>query len=172
MKTLLVADLWGMIIGWCLYLNGYTMIASAEVFLMALIALIRLGEVNYQRMAMVSIGSYVALFGLYVTSDISYFFSALHVFLAIQALNSAIMNEYLWQTDRNFVLAILSMILLGMAFISVLIILVNDIDYSIFTKRNLFLMEAFIFLPYLFPCAYCFLKQAMRPVVHKQGATM
>ena len=170
MKTKVILDLWGMIISWCLYLNGHTAAAFAVAVVMTVMMLLSEGEVSFRRVAAVSLAFYAVQFSLYLTSSIPFFFPGLHVFLAVQILNASLVNEHLSRLDHDLVPAVLSVTALAMAFICGLILLVDDADYSLFTKKNLFLMVSFIFLPYFLPCAYRFVYQVIRPVDHRKGA--
>ncbi|MBQ9425646.1 MAG: hypothetical protein IJU42_06850 [Erysipelotrichaceae bacterium] len=170
MKMTVIVNLWTMIIAWCLYLNGYTLVALLVSGMAAVIVLMMIGEVNYKRMVFTAVALYAFLFGLYITSSIPYYFSALHIFFSIQILDASIVGEYLYQADRDFVQAILSVCAVSMAVIFVVILMVNDADYSLFTKNNLFLMESFIFLPYFQSCICPLAYRALRPVHHRKGA--
>ena len=172
MKMFLIADLWTMIVSWCLYLNGYETAACALGVIVSMTALFLIEEIDYLRMTALVIAFYTVAFGLYVTSGIQSFFPGLHVFLAIGILNASIANEYLMKTDTDFVLALLSVMAAGMAMFIALIMIADVSDYSLFTRANLVIMTSFIFLPYLIPCLMILGYRVLRPVHDKEKATM
>ena len=155
MKKTLIGNLWLMIVAWCMYLNGFALIAMLIGISGTLILMIRC-EADHKRCIIL----FVILYGLVLselhTGTIPYFFPDLYMFMAIVIINAAATNEYYYAIRNKSVLPMLSVILVACAVLSLVIFIVPDADYSLFKKSNLFLMESFIFLPYLLPMLYSY----------------
>ena len=171
MNSWLVMFIWGV------YLNGYGIIALLLGLIGTGLLLFVKGEVNYRRIIAVSIISYMVLIGVLFHSNIPYFFPDLHIFMSVIVLDAAVTNEYLYRVRKKIILQMLSLILAAYAMLSILIVILPDASYTIFSKNSLFLMESFIFLPYLLPLAYALAYRNFRSLIRKnrlekKGATL
>lgn len=157
MKTL-IKNYWMMILAWCLLLNGYDSLGIILAMFTCLYALIVLREVNYWRVIAVCMIEFSVSLMFLMSSSIPYYFPKLLTFLTVISLNAAISNEYLTALKRKHLMWFILAIISCMFVLSLLIIILPDELYTMFTKTNLFLMEAYIFLPYLIPtiCVYTY----------------
>ena len=156
----MIMELWVMMASWSLFLNGYGIIAVVMVAVCDLYALYRIGEVNCWRIAALSIGLYGVLAGWYHAGDIPYYFPNLHIFMALTILNGALIGESLYAYRRGLSLLLSSVISLMFVLTALIIVLIPEKDYSLFGKKNLFLMDLFFFLPHLIPCLVVSLKRS------------
>lgn len=150
MKTL-IKNYWMIIIAWCLLLNGLGSLGIVLALLACVYALIVKSEVNYWRVTAICMMQYSVSLMLLLPSSIPYYFPKLHIFLTVICLNASISNEYLFSLKKNQFVRFILVTILSMFVLSLLIVILPDELYTLFTKRNLFLMEAYIFLPYLIP---------------------
>ena len=167
MKKTLVINLWLMIIAWCMFLNGYATVSVLIALGAAAYCLCRAGEVLCLRNAAVFALFAAVLICLCHTSNIPFFFPGLQIFLAAVMVNAGIFSGCLNRMKRRRIQPFLLAALAAFIFFDLLIALVPGSSYTLFTKRNLFLMVCFIFLPYLLPMLICSIHK--RAVLHKKA---
>lgn len=168
MKKVLIENLWLMAIGWCLYLNDHILASAAIMCFAALYGLYVIGEVDVLRCAVTFIGIYILTLCLYLAGNIPYFFPSLHTFGAMIAFDAAILQELMYKIRRKEILTILSFMLMAYLLITLLVIFVDESDYALFGKSSLFLMNAFIFLPFLMPSVLVYVHRTEQAIARKQ----
>lgn len=151
MKKILIKNYWLMIISWGLFLNDKDILGIIIGAIACVYLLFNKKRINCYRVMFIGFMFFVISCALLLLSNIPYFFPKLHILLMIVGLNTAIANEYLNLLKNKFILPVLSFVLLITAITCLLIMLLPDYLYTIFTKNNLYLMVSFIFLPYLIP---------------------
>ena len=159
MKMALFKDSCLMIIAWCVYLNGYSFMAMVLALLSSIYLLVIKSEVNYWRIAAIALGIYVVSESILRFSNIPYFFPDLKYFMIFTSLNCSLANEYLYMIKYKFIFPVLIIIILYVVLLSLVICMLEEASYTMFGKKNLYLMVMFIFFPYLsvMACA-CFSK--------------
>ena len=80
--------------------------------------------------------------------------------MALTILNGALIGESLYAYRRGLSLLLSSVISLMFVLTALIIVLIPEKDYSLFGKKNLFLMDLFFFLPHLIPCLVVSLKRS------------
>ena len=148
MKRLVMIDMWLLMIGWCLYLNGCSPAGEAAMLIACLLPLIRRRKLS---MAMVLMA--VCIFGLmlmaYRGSALSLYFGDLPYLLFFICWNTVMIYPCMRSLKRRHILLFLSVAFAGMALISVAVLLIPGENYSLLGKGSLFLLVSFIFLPHL-----------------------
>ena len=160
MKKVLIRNYWLMMISWCLFLNNKETLAIIIAMMACVYLLLVKSEVNYLSIILIGLLMFVANCSILFISYIPYYFPKLHLLLMVVCFNTAIAYQHLNMYKNKFILPILSLISIGMFILSGLIVILPDYLYTIFSKRNLFIMEAFIFLPYLIPLVCIAIKNA------------
>ncbi|MBQ6492653.1 MAG: hypothetical protein IJI92_02135 [Erysipelotrichaceae bacterium] len=151
MKKILIRDYWLIIVSWCIFLEGHDVLAAIIVSAASAVVLSVRSEVNRWRMAAMTLGSFMAVKMILDSGNIPYYFPDLYPFMALIVFNAAAVNECLYNLRYRHVLPILTVCLIAYAIISLIIVIVPQENYSIFSKASLYTMSAFIFLPYLLP---------------------
>lgn len=174
MKMLVIRNYWLMIISWCLFLNGKEILGILIGAIGCIYLLLFKDSINCYRILLIGFLMFVISCLILIPSNIPYFFSKLHILLMVISIDTAITNEYLYLFKNKFILPILLICLSTIIISSLLIIVLPDSLYSLFTKASLFKMLAFIFLPYLLPLAYAAIRNAFKykevNFFQKQGA--
>ena len=155
MKRILIYDYWMMIVAWCMFLNGWSLFGIAFGSLTGTILLLVKSEADPWRIAAVSLLMYCPILIMLNISKIPFFFGGSHLFLAAVCFNTAALNEHLYRFRVRYIISILAVMFTGMSVLTVLIAVLPSQLYTLFGKANLYLMDAFIFLPYLIPAAVC-----------------
>ena len=155
MKRLLIYDYWTMIFAWCMYLNGHGPAAAALGLLAGAVLLMVRSEADPWRIAALGVLMYCPILLTLSHSKIPLFFPGSYFFLAAVCLNAAAINEYLYLFRIRFITVVLAVILISTAALTSLIWILPSELYTFFGKSGLYLMDAFIFLPYLIPTACC-----------------
>lgn len=168
MKETLIRNLWLMIIAWCLYLNGYTLIAMGTALITGVCVLVKKGEADLKRSGLFALCMYTVILSLYHSGNIPYFFPSLHTFGAMIAFDAAILQELMYKIRRKEMLTILSFMLMAYLLITLLVIFADESDYALFGKSSLFLMNAFIFLPFLIPSVLIYVHRTEQAIARKQ----
>ena len=168
MKRLLIYNYWTMIFAWCVYLNGWSLFATALGILAAAVLLMVKSEADPWRIAAVGTLMYCPILIVLNTSKIPFFFGGSHLFLAAVCINTAVVNEYLYLFRVGHVMPILAVMFTGISVLTILIAVLPSQLYTLFGKANLYLMDAFIFLPYLIPVLCCVLYKTFR--LHMAGS--
>ena len=150
MKTI-VKNCWLMMIGWSLILNSQTMIGTVFAIAGCILLVLTLKEVNYWRICSVCMFLYAACLLTLLSGSIPYYFPELYFFLSAVCLDAALTHEHLCSVEKRQVSGFILVILSCLAVLSVLILILPEEPYLLFTKKNLFRMGGLIFLPYLFP---------------------
>ena len=154
MKETLIRNLWLMIIAWCLYLNGYTLIAMGTALITGVCVLVKKGEADLKRSGLFALCMYTVILSLYHSGNIPYFFPSLHIFMAAMMFNAAVCYGLYGKMKRKDLVKVLGFVSLAFLAVFILISFVPGEDYTLFGKRSLYLMESFIFLPYQIPMLY------------------
>ena len=155
MKRILIYNYWTMIFAWCMYLNGWSLFGTALGLLAGVILLMVKSEADPWRIVSVAVLMYCPILLVLNFSRIPLFFPGSYFFLAAVCFNTAAVNEYLYLFRAKVVMPILTIILISMTVLTILIAVLPSELYTLFGKSNLYLMDAFIFLPYLIPAAAC-----------------
>ncbi len=155
MKRLLIYNYWTMIFAWCMYLNGWSLFGAALGLLTGAILLVVKSEADPWRIVAFGVLMYCPILLALNFSRIPFFFSGSYFFLAAVCLNTAVVNEYLYLFRVKVIMPVLVIMLISIGVLTVLIGLLPSGLYTLFGKSNLYLMDAFIFLPYLIPAAAC-----------------
>ena len=153
MRKRLIREYWLILVAWCVYLNGWNIIAYVIMTAATGYALMNRCEADHWRIAAICISCYSVMMAILFASNIPYFYPDLHIFLAFIALNSALTNECLIRLRKQFIFPLLLMGLIGILILTLSIMMVPTEDYSLFTRGSLLRMSAFIFLPFLTPLA-------------------
>ena len=157
MKKILMVNYYLVIIGWCLFLNSFEILGMMFLVGGSVILLSIDKKINYWRMIGLSFLANGLVSFLLEKSSIPIYFPQLSRFIFLACLNNAIMYEYLNMLKSDFLYTVAFTIIVSIFASTILVkILPNDF-YTIFTKDNLLLMIAFIFLPYLFTVSFCLL---------------
>ena len=119
------------------------------------------GEVNYWRVSSLTLGLHGILCGFLYRSNIPYYFPNLHIFMAVSILNGALVGELCYGFSANFTLKIGSVMAGFMFILMILIAVFAGDDHSLFSVNSLYLMDLFIFLPHLIPCAIRVLSECL-----------
>ncbi len=170
MKKTSVVNLWLMIVAWCMFLNGYAFVSVLIALGAAAYCCCKAGEVLCSRNA-----ALFALFGaaqicLCHINNIPFFFPGLQAFLAAASINAWTFSACLKRMKKRQIQPFLLATLAAYIFLNLMIAIVPEDSYTLFGKRNLFLMVSFIFLPYLFPIAACYMQRCV--VLHKRAQLM
>ncbi|MBQ6477981.1 MAG: hypothetical protein IJI44_01300 [Erysipelotrichaceae bacterium] len=155
MKKILICDYWTMIFAWCMFLNGYGLFATAIGFLAGIILLLVKSEADPWRVIAVGVLSFCPILLALNSTKIPFYFSGSYFFLAAVCFNTAVVNEYLYLFRVRLIRAVLIVLLVSMIILTSLIAILPSRLYTLFGKTNLYLMDTFIFLPYLIPTACC-----------------
>jgi hypothetical protein len=162
MKKMMIADLWGMMIAWSLFLNGCVVVSIALVLCADLILALIKGEVDHWRVSALTIGSYAVMSGLLFMSNIPYYFPNLHIFLAASILNGALIGEYCYLYKRGLAALLSSATGVFMIMLALIIKVFAGEDHTIFSLNSLYLMDLLIFLPHMIPCLACFFSKSAK----------
>ncbi len=168
MKMTLLRNYWLIIMAWCLYLNGHGIIAAISTLLACGLLFIVRSEADYWRVSAVSLAVYALSLIVLMNTNIPYFFPDLKYFLLLMSLDCGLANEYLYVLKRRFILPVLITIILYVCGLLVVVGLLPDESYTLFTKGNIILMAMFIFLPYMITMSLACLFQG-RVVLSKNG---
>ncbi len=154
MKKMVVIDYWLMLIAWCLFLNGAGFTGEV-LMIVGIMLMLGAGRLDYLRITVSSMICFIIMTVLLKSSRIPYFYPALSIHLLLASINCFTLNEYLIRLDSRFIIPVILVIVLSVLFISGLIIIIPGEYYSMIGKSSLFLLEAFIFLPYLASSLIC-----------------
>ncbi len=155
MKRLLIYNYWMMIFAWCMFLNGWSLFGTVLGLLTGAILLVVKSEADPWRIVAVGVLMYCPILLALNFSKIPLFFSGSYFFLAAVCLNTAVVNEYLYLFRVKVIIPFLVIMLISISVLTILITILPSELYTLFGKPNLYLMDAFIFLPYLIPAAAC-----------------
>ena len=154
MKKMIVVNYWLMLIAWCLFLNGSGFMGEVLI-VMGILFMLGAGRPDYVKIAFSSLICFFVMTIVLKGSRIPYFYPELSIHLLLVSVNCFTVNEYLKRLDSRFIMPVIVVILLSVMFISGLIIIIPGEYYSIIGKSSLVLLEAFIFLPYLYSSVMC-----------------
>lgn len=156
MNRKLTYNYWLMIVAWCMFLSGYNLLAN--MFGLAACAVLSTinKKINHWRLGLVGLIIYATISLFLLDSNISYFFPKLSAFLATVCLNCSLTYQYLYLLKSRFILPYLLVMVVSVSILSIITMVLPNSSYSLFTKKSLYTMESFIFLPYLIPCAYIY----------------
>jgi len=173
MKTIL-KNSWLILIAWSLILNSRTLIGTLMAAAACAYLLFQRKELNYWRICAVCMFLYVACFVTLLSGSIPYYFPELYIFLPAVCLDAALMNEYLQSLRKRELILLIVAIVSCTAVLAILISIVPEEAYLLFTKKNLFRMDALIFFPFLLPAIAVLGYDCIRDEVRRQqkGITM
>lgn len=157
MRKKLIYNYWLITIAWCMFLNDYTVLAIL-CGIGGCFMLIRINRrINYWRAAFLSVLSY-SMISLFLTrSNIAYFFPNIIIFLAVISLDLSLTNERLYLFKSKYLKPFLAIMLIGLSVLSIIVIILPNELYTMFTKSSLYVMISLIFLPYVIPLISCLL---------------
>lgn len=177
MRRILTYNYWLMIVAWCMFLNGYNLLAN--MFGLAACAVLSTinKRINHWRMCFVGLAVFTTISLLLKDSNIPYFFSKLSVFLVTICINCSLTYEYLYLLKSRFIIPYLLVMVVSVSVLSLITMVLPNSSYSLFTKKSLYLMESIIFLPYLIPCLYIYTYKKIwnhnrRNILQSKRATM
>lgn len=150
MKTIL-KNSWLILIAWSLVLNSRALIGTITAALACTYLLFQRKELNCWRICTVCMFLYAMCFVTLLSGSIPYYFPELYIFLPAVCLDAALMNEYLQSLQKRELFLLVLTIVSCTAVLAILILIVPEEAYLLFTKKNLFKMDALIFLPFLLP---------------------
>lgn len=156
MRRILTYNYWLIIIAWCMFLNGYNLLANTFGIVACAVLPIINKRINHWRMYCVGLIIYVTILIFLKNSNVLFFFPKLSVFLAIVSLNASLTSEYQYLLRSRFIIPYLLVMVVSMSVLSIITMVLPNSSYSLFSKRSLYLMECIIFLPYLIPCIYIY----------------
>lgn len=159
MKKMLAINLWLMIIAWCMFLNGYVFMSMLIALSAAACSFCRAGEVPCLKNAVLFALFAAVSICLCHISSIPFFFPGLQVFLIAVMINAGIFGGCLNRMRRRQIQPFLLTALASFIIFNLMIAIVPEDSYTLFGKRNLFLMVSFIFLPYLLPMMACYARR-------------
>ncbi len=161
MRRKLIYNYWLIIIAWCMFLNDLITL-SIVCGLLACGMLVYINRrVNYWRMSFVTILAYVTVSFFLLRFNISYFFPKIHLFLAVISLDLSLTNERLYLFKSKYLKPFLAIMLISLSVLSIIVLVLPNDLYSLFTKPSLFAMICLIFLPYLVPLTICICRKEM-----------
>ena len=161
MKTIL-KNCWLMMIGWSLILNSHRTIATVIAVSACILLILSLKEVNYWRVSSVCMFLYAGCLMTMLAGGIPYYFPELYIFLTAVCLDAALMHEHLQELNKKRLIGLILVIVSCLAVLAILIVIVPEESYLLFTKKNLFRMGGLIFLPYLIPALTVLLYRVYR----------
>ena len=168
MKMTLLRNYWLIIMAWCFYLNGHAIVASVLTLVSCALAIYVKSEVDMWRLCAISLAIYSVSLIVLINSNIPYFFPGLKYFLILTSLACGLNNEYLYVIKKRFILPVLITIVIYLCGLFMIIGLLPESSYTMFSKGSICLMALFIFLPYLVTMAYACLFQG-KAVLSKNG---
>ena len=148
MKRLVMIDMWLLMIGWCLFLNGHALAGEAAMLIGCGLPLIRKKK-PVPFMILMAVCMYYLMVKAYQGSVLSLYFRDLPYLLFFICWNTVMIYPCLRSLKQPDILRFLLVTVLGASFISLMILLIPESDYSLIGKRNLFLLVRFIFLPHM-----------------------
>ena len=166
MNRKLTYNYWLMIVAWCMFLNGYNLLANMFGIAACAVLSTMSKRINYWRMCFVTLIIFVTISLLLINSNISYFFPKLYYFLAFICLDMALTNEHLYLFKSKYLKPFLIVIAIDLVVLSLIVLVLPADLYSLFTKKSLFLMICLIFLPYLISIAICIASKQIRYKQH------
>lgn len=172
MNRNLIINYWLIIIAWSLYLNSYRILATLAALIATLVLLDKKSEVNYWRAMALGLLEYIVVIERLFNSNIPYFYPSLNVFLCLICLNSVVTFEHILSVRSKYLVKMALITLISILILSSLILFMPKDLYSLFSKESLFLMEAFIFLPYLIPMELSILVHCIRRYLKKHHSVL
>jgi len=164
MKRRLLQNYWLIIIAWCLAICDYE-ILGLLLSLAATYLLLKTKGLNYWRIIAFGLLIYDVFLLTISHTNIPYFFDKIYLFLLGISINAAVLNDYNYffkpKAFYGIILIMLSSLLVSLL---LLIILPNSL-YTIFTKYSLCIMILSIFLPYVIPTLICVLSKISKIVL-------
>lgn len=148
MKMNLLKNYWLMLLAWIMILSGYDTLACLISLFATVLLLIQKIAVNKWRLVAIFFVTYSAVRVFLTSSNIPYFFSNITIFLAFVSLNVAIYNESLTYTKIRFLEYNLFIEAICLIIMSLILFILPESSYTLFSKASLFLMICLIFLPY------------------------
>lgn len=160
MRRKLIYNYWLIIISWCMFLNDNILLAVIACLGAIALLLSNRKKINYWRMCFLSILSYTTISFILSRSSIPYFFPKLYYFLAFICLDMALTNEHLYLFKSKYLRPFVIMLIISLVVLSIMVIVLPNDLYTLFTKKNLFMMVNLIFLPYLASIVVCIIYKA------------
>lgn len=171
MKAKLIYNYWLILISWGLFLNDLSVLAIITSVIACLFLLINNWRINYWRAISVFILSFIIICIVLKESNIPFYFCRIYYFLAAISLDMSITNEQLYLLTSKHLKPFLVVMTLSLSVLFLITLVLPDNQYSLFTKKSLYMMIVFIFLPYLLSTTICFInkkKQGNKTILKKQ----
>lgn len=162
MKAKLIYNYWLILISWGLFLNDLAILAIITSVVASLLLLVNNWRINYWRCISIFVLSYLVICLLLGNSNIPFYFSRSYEFLAAISLDMSITNEQLYLLTSKHLKPFLVVMILSISVLSLITLVLPSNQYSLFTKKSLYLMIAFIFLPYLLSTTVCLIYKKTR----------
>ncbi len=171
MQNILIVHLWLAIVSWCVFLNGHALAGMMIISIGTLCLYRRIASPDYRNILL----SFLFLNGagalLSYQESIARFFSGIQLFECLMMINASLLGCLCDRLRREDLKALVCFSFFAMIAMSAAICLVKDIDYTLFTKMNLYRMEALIFFPHVFSLVRSYLFRDVRirlRQVHKE----
>lgn len=159
MKTRLTYNYWLMIVAWCMFINGYNLLAVLFALCASITLLSLKRRINYWRLISLSIITFNIITFILSKTNILFYFDNLLSLLFMVCINAFITNEYLYLFKVNYLYSYLLFMAVGMIIFIVVVILLPKNLYTLFTKGSLYIMVCLIFMPYLIPMMCCLINK-------------
>lgn len=172
MKKVLISNYWLMAIAWCMFLNGYSAISMILSLAACVMLLLKKRGLDYWRILAIALLLYGFLLVSLVNSNIPYFFPELTLYFLFVSLNVSISNEISLYIRYKALMPILIFVYISMFILSLIILIMPNDLYTIFSKTSLFLMSSFIFLPYGLSLTFNVLYKIVRSIKYKKLVTI
>lgn len=165
MRRLVMIDMWLLLIGWCLFLNGYALAGEAAMLLACGLPLIRRKKIVLFMVPM-ALCMYYVMLKTYHGSVLHLYFKDLPYLLFFICGNTVMIYPAMRSLKRRNLLRFLFIAILSASLFSLMVLLVPENDYSLLGRQNLFLLLSFIFLPHIITMLMAAI--AKQPIRHLQ----
>ena len=155
MNMKLTYNYWLMILAWCLFISGYNLLSLIMIIVASLILLSTRKAINLWRWGCKCFMCYFLLLLMLNKSNISYYFPSFNIFILLVLGNCFLTKEYLYLFKSKLLYPYLLFMIFGMAVLSIIVVILPDVLYTLFTKKSLYIMISLIFLPYIIPILSC-----------------
>ena len=147
-----------MIIGWCLALNGYSMLGCI-LSVVGTFTIIRKRKLNYWRALAIGAIMYDVLVEILSHTTIPYYFYDLYPFIMCMCFNATFVHEFNYIFKAKALYKILFMNILSFAVFLIILAVLPDDLYTMITKLGIVILISIIFLPYLLSNLVCVVRK-------------
>ena len=169
MKRVFYINYWLMLLGWCLFLNGYSFLAVLSTILATTILYTANRDINHWRFFAVFLLGYMLTLIIYFVSSIPNFFPNLYLIIGTNSLNMALMMENVTRLKAKSIIPVYIVIILIMISAVSITFFLPDTLYSVFSKANLYRMIGIIFMPSALSFTICLLnKELLQTGIEKE----